>query len=95
MKVSLEDVDRIANLARLGLSDSEREHLRRDLDTILTYIEKLGTVDTARVEATAHLTEMPTPLRDDVATNPHSPELMVANAPKADRTFLCVPKILD
>ena len=95
MKVSLEDVDRIANLARLGLSGSEREHLRRDLDTILTYIEKLGTLDTTNVAATAHITELPTPLREDRVVSEHAAERMVANAPDADRTFLRVPKILD
>lgn len=95
MPVSLKDVDHIALLARLGLSDDERTSLRDDLESILGYIGKLETLDTSGVEATAHVIDLATPLRDDVVRNPENAEAMVGNAPDRDRTYLRVPKIIE
>lgn len=95
MPVSLKDVDHIALLARLGLSDDERTSLRADLESILGYIGKLETLDTSGVEATAHVIDLATPLRDDVVRNPEDAEAMVGNAPDRDRTYLRVPKIIE
>ena len=95
MPVSLKDVDHIALLARLGLSEDERTSLRDDLESILGYIGKLETLDTSGVEATAHVIDLDTPLRDDVVRNPEDAEAMLGNAPDRDRTYLRVPKIIE
>jgi aspartyl-tRNA(Asn)/glutamyl-tRNA(Gln) amidotransferase subunit C len=95
MPVSLKDVDHIAQLARLGLSDEERSSLRDDLEAILGYIGKLETLDTSGVEATAHVIQLETPLRDDVVRNPEDAGAMLGNAPERDRTYLRVPKIIE
>jgi len=95
MPVSLEDVDHIALLARLGLTPEERTSLRAELDAILGYVATLQTLDTSGVEPTAHVIDLPTPLREDAVSNPERAEEMVANAPSADRTYLRVPKIID
>jgi len=95
MPVSLKDVDHIALLARLGLEDHERASLRSDLESILGYIGKLQTLDTSGIEPTAHVVDMPTPLRDDLVRNCEDAEVMVANAPDRDRTYLRVPKIIE
>lgn len=95
MPVSLKDVDHIALLARLGLSDDERTSLRDDLESILGYIGKLETLDTSGVEATAHVIDLAAPLRDDVVRNPEDAEAMVGNAPDRDRNYLRVPKIIE
>ena len=95
MAVSLKDVDHIALLARLGLTDDERVSLRDDLEAILGYIGKLQTLDTTGIEATAHVIDLETPLRDDVVRNPEDADAMVRNAPDRDRTYLRVPKIIE
>jgi aspartyl-tRNA(Asn)/glutamyl-tRNA(Gln) amidotransferase subunit C len=95
MRVSLEDVDHIALLARLGLTDDERASMRSDLEGILGYIAKLERLATDSVEPTAHVAELATPLRADVATNREAPEAMVSNAPDRDRNFIRVPKIIE
>lgn len=95
MPVSLKDVDHIALLARLGLTDEERASLRGDLDAILGYIGKLETLDTTGVDATAHVIDLETPLRDDVVRNPEDADAMLGNAPDRDRTYLRVPKIIE
>jgi len=95
MPVSLEDVDHIALLARLGLTDDERAALRGELEAILGYVEQLSSIDTSRVEATASTVETPAPVRADHAVNEERAEEMVAGAPDRDRTYLRVPKILE
>jgi len=95
MPVSLKDVDHIALLARLGLEDAERSSLRGDLEAILGYIGKLETLDTTGIEPTAHVSDVPTPLREDVVRNGDEAEAMVGNAPDRDRTYLRVPKIIE
>jgi aspartyl-tRNA(Asn)/glutamyl-tRNA(Gln) amidotransferase subunit C len=95
MPVSLKDVDHIALLARLGLTDAERSSLREDLESILTYIGKLQTLDTTGIAATAHVIELETPLRDDAVSNADEADAMLSNAPDRDRTYLRVPKIIE
>ena len=95
MPVSLKDVDHIALLARLGLSEDERTSLRADLESILATSASSQTLDTTGVEATAHVIELETPLRDDVACNEEDASAMLGNAPDHDRTYLRVPKIIE
>jgi aspartyl-tRNA(Asn)/glutamyl-tRNA(Gln) amidotransferase subunit C len=95
MAVSREDVEHIALLARLGLAPDEAEAMRHDLGRVLEYIAKLEALDTTDVEATAHVIDLPTPLRSDEVTNGDRAEAMVSNAPDRDRTFLRVPKIIE
>jgi len=95
MPVSLEDVQHIAVLARLGLTPDEADRLRQELDAILNYVHKLASLDTADVEATAHVVDLPTPLRDDRVQNPEAAAEMTQNAPDRDRAFLRVPKIIE
>ena len=95
MPVSLEDVDHIALLARLGLNGSERTSLRAELEAILGYVEKLSEVDTSNVEETASVVDTPAPVRrDEVTSHDRSTELVSA-APDRDGTHLRVPKILE
>ena len=95
MPVSLEDVQHIAMLARLGLTPEESDRLRAELDAILNYVHKLASLNTADVEATAHVVDLPTPLRDDLVRNPEAAAEMTRNAPDRDREFLRVPKIIE
>lgn len=95
MPVSLEDVDHIALLARLGLTDDERSSLRGELESILAYVENLAEVDTGNVDATASTVENAAPVRADQVTNENRAEELVSGAPDRDRTYLRVPKILE
>ena len=52
-KISLKDVEHVARLARLELSEADKERMRRELDSILSYIDKLRAVDTEGVEPTS------------------------------------------
>ena len=94
-KITLKDVEHVARLARLLLGPEEKERMRRELDGILTYIDKLRAVDTRSVEPTSHAVPMTNVMRDDV-TCPSFPQSdMLVNAPDRSGDFFRVPKIIE
>jgi aspartyl-tRNA(Asn)/glutamyl-tRNA(Gln) amidotransferase subunit C len=104
MKISREDVLRVAELAHLGLSAEEVETYREQLDGILSYIDKLKEIDIANVEPMAQVIYTPaTPggneshpeLRDDVVRPCEVSEPILAGAPDAAKGFFRVPKVID
>ena len=64
-RIDRADVERVALLARLSLSDEEVDRLAREFDSFLGYIETIQEVDTEGVEPTAHPVSLPTPTRPD------------------------------
>ena len=95
MKITRDEVRRVALLARLQLSRQEEEIFTEQLDKILQYVEKLNRLDTANVEPLAHVVDIVNPLREDHAVNQPSPDAMLANAPARERDFFKVPKIIE
>ena len=94
-KISLKDVGHVARLARLELSDADKERMRRELDGILSYIDKLRALDTEGVEPTSHAVPMTNVMRED-APRPSFPQAdMLANAPDRSGEFFRVPKIIE
>lgn len=95
VNVSVEEIQRIATLARLELTTSEEQELVHHFKTILTYVAKLQSLDTREVEPTAHAVTVPSPLREDQVTNTPIPEALLANAPAREDHFFKVPKIIE
>ena len=95
MRISREDVRRVAELARLELTADEEERLCGDLGAILGYVEKLGELDLAEVPPTAHVLDVGGAFRDDVVKNTPDAEALLANAPDGWQTFFRVPKIIE
>ena len=94
-RITRQEVDQVAELARLSLSEDEAAAMERDLERILDYVSDLQALDTEGVEPTAHAIELATPLREDRAAVPMDPELAVANAPESAGTAFVVPKVID
>jgi aspartyl-tRNA(Asn)/glutamyl-tRNA(Gln) amidotransferase subunit C len=94
-RISRSEVESIAHLARLSLSQAEAEAMTRDLDRILDYAAALGELDTEGIEPTAHATALPTPVREDRAVPGMDPELALFNAPEREGTAFLVPKVID
>jgi aspartyl-tRNA(Asn)/glutamyl-tRNA(Gln) amidotransferase subunit C len=90
-----EQVEKIADLARLELSDAEAERLASELESILAYAEQLAGLDTRGIEPTSHPIELATPLREDVPEPPLDPELALANAPEREGSAFVVPKVIE
>lgn len=95
MKITHEEVRRVAALARLEFSPEEEELLTEQLDKILQYVDKLDRADTANVKPLAHVVDMPNAFREDRVTNRPAPDKLLANAPSTEKGFLKVPKIIE
>jgi aspartyl-tRNA(Asn)/glutamyl-tRNA(Gln) amidotransferase subunit C len=95
MKIMKQEVEHVARLARLDLSEQEKEKLTDQLSNILTYVEKLNELDTAGVEPTAHVLNIKNVMRDDIPGESLSRERALANAPEKAAGHYKVPKIIE
>ena len=94
-RITLDDVDHVARLARLELSAADKERMRGELDGILSYIDKLRALDTRDVEPTSHAVPVTNVMRDDVERPSLPQEDMLANAPDRHRDMFRVPRIIE
>lgn len=95
MKITREEVQRVALLARLQFSPQEEEILTGQLDKILQYMEKLNKLDTANVEPLAHVVDIVNAFREDRVANQPATDALLANAPAREKDFFKVPKIIE
>ncbi|HEY4911143.1 MAG TPA: Asp-tRNA(Asn)/Glu-tRNA(Gln) amidotransferase subunit GatC [Methylomirabilota bacterium] len=91
----MKEVDYVARLSRLTLTDAEKERMRRELDGILSYIDKLRALDTEDVPPTTHAVPMTNVMREDEPRPSLSQDEMLANAPDRSGEFFRVPKIIE
>ncbi len=94
MKISLEKVEKVAELARIALSDEEKESLSQDLSNILDYAEKINELDTSNVEPTAHILDIQNVFRQDEVGQSMPVDDIIKLAPKSDGNFIVVPKVI-
>jgi aspartyl-tRNA(Asn)/glutamyl-tRNA(Gln) amidotransferase subunit C len=94
-KLSLEQVEHIAELAKLRLTDKEKERFREQLSDILAYAERLQALDTEAIPPTATVLPLRTVLRPDVPQPSMPREDILANAPAAQDGCFVVPAVLD
>ena len=96
MSVTKKDVQYVANLAMLQLTDNEAEDLKEDMNEILGYIDTLNEVDTTNVKPLEHVNEITaSSFRKDKAENPVSHEDALKNAPDADSDYFRVPRVIE
>jgi aspartyl-tRNA(Asn)/glutamyl-tRNA(Gln) amidotransferase subunit C len=94
MALTIADVEHVAALARLGLTDDEKERLRDQLSSILEHINALGEVDTDAIPPTAQVIPLSNVLRDDVAVPSLDRAVVLANAPRHNDGFFEVDAVL-
>jgi aspartyl-tRNA(Asn)/glutamyl-tRNA(Gln) amidotransferase subunit C len=94
MALSPEEVRKIAQLARLAITDEEVEKFAGQLSSILDYIERLNQLDTENVQPTSYTSGLGTPLREDVAVEDRSREVIIPNAPDSEGPLFKVPKVI-
>jgi aspartyl-tRNA(Asn)/glutamyl-tRNA(Gln) amidotransferase subunit C len=93
-KITKEEVEHITHLARLTLSESELEKVTVQLDTILSYVEKLDELETADIRPTTHVFSVTNAFREDIVEDSLPREKALANAPLQDGENFQVPKII-
>ena len=94
MHLTPEEIDRIAGLARLELTDAEKTAFGTQLDRVLGYVQKLNGFHTDGVAATATVAEQANVSRADETRPSLSVEEALANAPDARDRYFCVPRII-
>jgi aspartyl-tRNA(Asn)/glutamyl-tRNA(Gln) amidotransferase subunit C len=92
--LTLADVERVAALARLALTDEEKSIYRRQLARILDYARQVSELDTSGVPATASVLDDATALRADEVRPSLCPALALANAPDPASGLFRVPRVL-
>jgi aspartyl-tRNA(Asn)/glutamyl-tRNA(Gln) amidotransferase subunit C len=98
VKITEQEVRRVAELANLALTDEEIARMAHDLDGILTHIDKLNELDTANVEPMTQVlydAEETATLREDQERPPLSNADALANAPAAGAGYFKVPKVIE
>ena len=95
MTVSLKDVEKIADLARLYIPEEEKEEYTRQLNIILEYMEQLNRVDTSNVEPLSHPFELTNVFRDDDVQPSLPVDEALRNAPEKSGNYFKVPKVIN
>lgn len=95
MKITRAQVERVAQLARLALSQDELDALTSEMDAILGYVDKLNELDTDHIVPTAHAVPMENAFRADAAQPSLGTEKALQNAPAASDGCFLVPKIIE
>jgi len=95
MSLSLDDVGRIARLARIEISPTEAEQTRGQLNGILAFVEQLQAVNTDGIEPMAHAVDVVQRLRPDAVTEPDCREAFQAIAPDTEAGLYLVPRVIE
>ena len=95
MALSLQDVQRIAQLARIAITPAEAEEVRGKLERIFELINEMRAVDTTGIVPMAHAQEVMLPLREDRITEPNRRELYQRVAPLVQDGLYLVPKVIE
>ena len=93
--ISDETIEYVGILAKLELSDEEKEHAKKDMGSMLDYIDKLNELDTTGIEPMSHVFKVQNVFREDVVTNGDKSEKTLKNAPGEKDNMFMVPKTFD
>jgi len=95
MAIDVATVRKVAKLARIAEPEERLEPLAQELSGILAWIEQLGEVNTDGVEPMTSVVAAKLPMREDVVTDGGRRDAVLANAPKSDKGFFVVPKVVE
>jgi aspartyl-tRNA(Asn)/glutamyl-tRNA(Gln) amidotransferase subunit C len=95
MAIDAATVKKVASLAKLRVPDDRLAPLADELSAILAWVEQLGEVETEGVEPMTSAVDARLPRRADAVTDGGDPERVLSNAPKRNRNFFVVPKVVE
>jgi aspartyl-tRNA(Asn)/glutamyl-tRNA(Gln) amidotransferase subunit C len=95
MAVDADTVRRIAHLARIAVAENEVDHLKGELNAMLSFVEQLDEVNVEGVEPMTSVTPMAMKKRTDKVTDGGIAEDVVRNAPMSEDNFFLVPKVVE
>ena len=91
--ITIKDVEHVAKLARLELTEEEKEKFTGQLGAVLEYVNQMNEVDTSDVEPMAHAIDFSNVMREDKVVYEQTKEELMKNAPHEEDGFFRVPKI--
>ena len=95
MSLSIDDVKKVAHLARLAMPDAELHAAHAQMASIFGLIEEMQAVDTSGIEPMAHAQDLAQRLREDVVSEGNQRELFQAIAPQVERGLYLVPQVIE
>jgi aspartyl-tRNA(Asn)/glutamyl-tRNA(Gln) amidotransferase subunit C len=95
MKINDDLVQHIAHLARLEFQGEDLKTIKGDMETIISFMDKLSELDTDEVEPLIFISDEVNVLREDVVEKTVTSEQALKNAPKKDSDYFRIPKVLD
>jgi len=95
MEVNDALVDNLAKLSRLQFNEQEKEIIKKDLQRMIEFVDKLKELDTTGVEPLMHMSDSENVLREDKVQGSISREEALKNAPDSDGVFIKVPKVIE
>ena len=95
MSISREEVEHVAYLARIGLSEEEKRRFQGQLSDILQHVAKINELNTDVIPPTAQVIPLQNVMRDDVPGQCYPPDVILANAPRAEDHYFKIPPVLE
>lgn len=95
MKITKETIEHVANLARLNLTEQEKEKLTIEMASIISYVDKLNELDTTNIEPRSHVLPMKNVFREDITLTSYDREKILNNAPSQEDGCFKVPKVVE
>lgn len=95
MKVTRETIEHVAGLARLNITEEEKDKFTLDMENILSYVDKLNELDTSGVKPMEHVIPLKNVLREDKVEKSCDRDIILANAPSREEGCIKVPKVVE
>ncbi|RCX16588.1 aspartyl/glutamyl-tRNA(Asn/Gln) amidotransferase subunit C [Anaerobacterium chartisolvens] len=95
MKITKETIEHVANLARLNLSEQEKEKLTLEMASIISYVDKLNELDTEGIQPTSHVLPVQNVFREDICSQSFDRDTILSNAPSSEDGCFKVPKVVE
>ena len=95
MNIDKETVEKVAHLARLELAEDEKEKMIDDMNKIIGFMDKLNDIDTSGIEPLVYMTNEINTVREDAIKQEVTHEEALLNAPKHDKDYFLVAKVIE
>lgn len=95
MKITKEQVEKVAHLARLNLTEEEKEQMTKDMEAIIEFADQINALDISDVAPTAHIIPINNVFRKDEVQPSMDRDLLLSNAPSKEQGCFSVPKTVE
>ena len=95
MPIDKNQVKKVAKLSRISLDDNKIDSLSKDLDSILTFVEKLNELDTKEIKTLKSIADKTLEARNDIVDDGKIKDDILKNSPEKNEDFLIVPKVIE